>query len=379
MNRVHFNRPSLSGRELEFIGRAVEAMHLSGNGMFTRRCEQRLAELMGAPHVLLTTSCTHALEMAALLLGIEEGDEVIVPSFTFVSTASAFALRGARLVFADVREDTLNIDERRLPGLITARTRAIVPVHYAGVGCDMAEIMRLAEAHGVAVVEDNAHGLLGRYRGRGLGTFGALATQSFHETKNVTCGEGGALVINDRRYLERAEIIREKGTDRSRFVRGEVQKYTWLDHGSSYVLSEILAAFLFAQLLDIQRIQGARRAIWDRYRAGLGEWAAQTGAKLPTVPEEVEQSYHMFYVMMPSSAARSALKSHLDAAGVSAVTHYVPLHLSVMGQRYGTGTACPVTEQVSERLLRLPFHTGLTVDEIDRVIGAVTESGMATL
>jgi len=376
--RVHFNRPSLTGSELAFIERAVEAMHLSGNGSFTKQCEEHLATLLGAPRVLLTTSCTHALEMAALLLDIGAGDEVIVPSFTFVSTASAFALRGARLVFADVREDTLNLDERQLEGLITERTKAIVPVHYAGVACEMDEIARIAAAHGVAVVEDNAHGLTGRYHGRSLGTFGALATQSFHETKNVTCGEGGALIVNDLRYAERAEIIREKGTDRSRFMRGEVQKYTWVDHGSSYVLSEILAAFLYAQLREIERIQARRREIWHQYLAGLDDWARRSGARLPVVPAGVEQSYHMFYVMMPSSAARAALMSELEAAGVSAVTHYVPLHLSEMGRRLAGGAAaCPVTERASERLLRLPFHNRLTADDIERVIDAVVQSEVA--
>ena len=335
LTRVAFNRPSLVGSELELIKRAVDAAHLSGNGSFTKQCEAHLAAMMGARSVLLTTSCTHALEMAALLLDIRADDEVIVPSFTFVSTANAFALRGARLVFADVRPDTLNLDERRLEELITKRTKAIVPVHYAGIACEMDEILRIASSHGIAVVEDNAHGLLGRYKGKCLGSFGALATQSFHETKNVTCGEGGALVVNDGQYFERAEVIRDKGTNRSRFMRGEVQKYTWIDYGSSYVLSDILAAFLYAQLLAIDEIQAKRKQIWHRYEGGLADWARNAGARLPVVPSDIEQSYHMFHVILPSSAARDALMSQLDAAGVSAVTHYVPLHLSKMGRRLG--------------------------------------------
>jgi dTDP-4-amino-4,6-dideoxygalactose transaminase len=375
--RVPFNRPWLSGAELDFIRQAADGAHLSGNGPFTKRCEDLMASRLGAERVLLTTSCTHALEMAALLLDIGRGDEVIVPSFTFVSTASAFALRGARLVFADIREDTLNMDERRLEALVTSRTKAIVPVHYAGVSCDMDAIGVIASRHGVTIVEDNAHGLFGRYNGRYVGTIGALATQSFHETKNITCGEGGALVINDTRYASRAEIIREKGTDRSRFLRGEVQKYTWVDHGSSYVLSDILAAFLYAQLLAVDEIQEKRQAIWNRYRAGLEDWAQQTGVRLPVVPDGVEQSYHMFYIVLPSPAARAALMAHLQAADIAAVTHYVPLHLSHMARQLGvTGVDCPVTESVSERLLRLPFHNHLTIADIDRVIEIVTESGV---
>jgi dTDP-4-amino-4,6-dideoxygalactose transaminase len=377
VTRVPFNQPSLTGSEIGFIEQAVEAMHLSGNGSFTRQCETRLEAMLGAPRVLLTTSCTHALEMAALLLDVSAADEVIVPSFTFVSTASAFALRGARLVFADVRPDTLNLDEGKLEALITDRTKAIVVVHYAGVACEMDAIVSIASRHGVAVVEDNAHGLLGRYRGKCLGTFGALATQSFHETKNVTCGEGGALVVNDVKYAARAEIIREKGTDRSRFLRGEVQKYTWIDHGSSYVLSEILAAFLYAQLLAIDGIQAKRKEIWHKYQDGLAGWASRTGVRLPVVPPGVEQSYHMFYLIMPSPDERTGLIAHLDTAGVSAVSHYVPLHLSEMGRRFGGDAgSCPVTERVSECLLRLPFHNRLTGDDVDRVLGAVIESEM---
>src|SRR3954447_8968642 len=282
--RIPFNRSSLMGREMQYIAEAMLIGQIAGDQTFTRRCHAFIEKTLGAPKALLTTSCTHALEMAALLLEIKPGDEVIVPSFTFVSTVNAFVLRGATPVFADVRPDTLNIDEQKLPSLITERTRAIVPVHYAGVGCEMDEILLLAESAGVAVVEDNAHGLMGKYRGRSLGSFGAMATQSFHETKNVTCGEGGALLINDGRYVERAEIIREKGTNRSRFFRGQVDKYTWVDVGSSYLMSDVLAAFLYGQLEALETIQARRRRVWESYDAGLRDWCQERRVGTPTVP-----------------------------------------------------------------------------------------------
>jgi dTDP-4-amino-4,6-dideoxygalactose transaminase len=312
--------------------------------------------------------------MAALLLELAPGDEVIVPSFTFVSTANAFALRGARLAFADVRPDTLNIDEARLESLLTPRTRAIVPVHYAGVACEMDAIVSIARRHGVAVVEDNAHGLFARYRGRHLGTIGALATQSFHETKNLTCGEGGALLVNEPRYVERAEVLREKGTNRSRFFRGEVDKYTWVDVGSSYLPSDLLAAVLLAQLEARDTIQEKRRRVWERYRESLGGWARRTGARMPVVPPHCEQSYHMFYVLMPSLAARTKLIAHLKERGILSVFHYVPLHLSEMGRRFGARPGnCPVTEDTSDRILRLPFYNDLGEADQSRVVEAIHE------
>lgn len=329
---------------------------------------------LGVPRVLLTTSCTHALEMAALLLDVQSGDDVIVPSFTFVSTANAFVLRGARPIFIDIHPDTLNLDETQLERLITARTRAIVPVHYAGVGCAMDAIMAMAARHEIVVVEDNAHGLFGRYRGRWLGTFGALATQSFHETKNITCGEGGALLINDERFVERAEILREKGTNRGRFFRGQVDKYSWVDVGSSYLPSDMLAAFLLAQLEACDRIQAYRKAIWERYHAELGEWATGNGVRLPSVPPDCDQAYHMFYLLLPSLAARQALIAHLKERGILAVFHYLPLHLSPMGQAFGGKPGdCPVTEQVSDRILRLPFFNDLSIGEQTEVIAAVCQ------
>ena len=370
--RIPFNKPSLVGTEMGYMADALEQGHISGDGTYTCRCHALLEEALGVPKVLLTSSCTHALELSALLLNIRPGDEVIVPSFTFVSTVNAFVLRGARPIFIDVRPDTLNLDEAQLESLITSRTRAVVPVHYAGVACEMDTILEVAGRHGVAVVEDNAHGLFGTYKGRPLGTFGCLASQSFHETKNFTCGEGGALLVNDPSHVERAEIIREKGTDRSRFFRGQVDKYTWVDVGSSYLPSDMLAAFLYAQLEARERVQATRRRIWARYHAELQGWATDHGVRLPVVPPHCEQPYHMFYVLMRSMEHRQKLIEHLKARGILAVFHYVPLHLSEMGRRFGGKPGgCGVTEDVSDRLLRLPFFNALTDAEQAEVITAL--------
>jgi dTDP-4-amino-4,6-dideoxygalactose transaminase len=372
--RIPFNRATLVGRELELVQEAVLSGHLSGDGLFARRCELMLEEALGADRALMTSSCTHALELAALLLEIEPGDEVIVPSFTFVSTAAAFALRGARIVFADINPSTLNLDERALPDLVGERTRAIVPMHYAGVACEMDPIVDLARRRSLAIVEDNAHGLHATYRGKRLGTFGVLAAQSFHETKNFTCGEGGALIVNDPALVGRAEVIREKGTNRKAFLRSEVDKYTWVDLGSSYLLSELQAAFLMAQLEEREAIEQARRHVWWNYHEGLSGWAEETGTRLPFVPDHCEQPYHMFYILLPSLKARSELIEHLKRKSILAVFHYVPLHLSRMGERFGARRGqCPVTEDISDRLLRLPFYTGLTSSDQAEVIEAVTE------
>jgi dTDP-4-amino-4,6-dideoxygalactose transaminase len=370
--RIPFNRVSLQGGEIEYLRQAVEGGWTAGDGPFTRRCNELLERELGVTEVLLTTSCTHALEMAALLLDVEPGDEVIVPAFTFVSTVNAFVLRGARPVFVDVRPDTLNLDETLIEARITPRTKAIVPVHYAGVGCQMERILDVAARAGIAVVEDNAHGLFGKYRGRWLGTFGTLATQSFHETKNFGCGEGGALLVNDRRHAERAEVVREKGTNRSRFFRGQVDKYTWVDVGSSYLPSDLLAAFLYAQLEAWPRIQAKRRQIWERYDAGLADWRESRGVRGPIVPADCEQSYHMYYVLLPSLDARQSLIAHLRSHGILAVFHYLPLHLSDMGRRFGGRPGdCPVTEDVSDRLLRLPFYNDLSEPDQQSVIDAI--------
>jgi dTDP-4-amino-4,6-dideoxygalactose transaminase len=333
-----------------------------------------LANALGGGRVLLTTSCTHALDMSALLLDIGPADEVILPSFTFVSTANAFALRGARPIFADIRPDTLNIDESQVRELVGPRTKAIVAMHYAGVACELDTLAEIAADGGAALVEDNAHGLFGTYKGRPLGSVGSLAAQSFHETKNITCGEGGALVVNRPELVDRAEIVREKGTNRSRYFRGEVEKYTWVDFGSSYVPSEIVAAFLEAQLEACDRIQNARRRVWERYAADLAPWATLNGTRLPIVPEVCEHPYHLFYLLLPSLGARTRLIEHLRRRRILAVFHYLPLNRSPMGQQLvPDALPCPVAEDVADRLLRLPLYNDMTVDELDLVVEAVTE------
>jgi dTDP-4-amino-4,6-dideoxygalactose transaminase len=367
--KVDFNRPVTVGREFEYMREAIENRHISGDGLFTKKCHAFLEEKLGVPKALLTTSCTHALEMSALLLGIQPGDEVIIPDFTFVSTVNAFVVRGARPVFVDVQPDTLNLDESRLEAALTPRTKAVVPVHYAGVGCEMDAILEIAAQHHLAVVEDNAHGLFGKYKGKYLGTFGSMASQSFHETKNFSCGEGGALLINDPALVERAEIVREKGTNRSRFFRGQVDKYTWVDVGSSYLPSDILAAFLFAQFEQRERIQSHRKQVWELYYTGLKDWADAHDVHLPAVPPDREQAYHMFYMLMPDLERRQKLILYLREQGVYSVFHYLPLHLSDMGQRFGGRPGdCPVTERVSDQLVRLPFHNALTGNEQEQVI-----------
>ncbi|MFL6499458.1 MAG: dTDP-4-amino-4,6-dideoxygalactose transaminase [Candidatus Udaeobacter sp.] len=372
MIQIPFNRPFATGKELDYVGAAIAAPKFSGDGPFTAECHRLLERSLGLQKALLTTSCTHALEMAALLLNLEPGDEVIVPAFTFPSALNAFVLRGAKPVFVDVRADTLNIDETQIDHSITERTKAIFLVHYAGVGCEMDTVMPIMRRRGIAVVEDNAHGLYGKYRGQYLGTFGELATLSFHETKNFSCGEGGALLINDERFNERAEIVREKGTDRSRFFRGEVDKYTWVDIGSSYLPSDLLAAFLRAQLEHRDQIQARRRQIWETYARELAAWADANGVRLASIPLVCEQSYHMFYMIIPSLKSREALISHLAGFGILAVFHYLPLHLSPMGVRFGGRKGeFPITEDLSDRLLRLPFFTGMSSSEQRQVIDAV--------
>ena len=372
--RIPFNKASPTGLEMTYIAEAVASGHIAGDGPFTRKCRELLEAQLSVPKALITTSCTHALEMSALLIECQPGDEVIFPSFTFVSTVNAFVLRGVRPIFADVRLDTLNLDERQIEDLITPFTKAIVPVHYAGVACEMDAILEIASRHGLSVIEDNAHGLFGRYKGRYLGTLGCLATQSFHETKNFTSGEGGALLINDPRYIERAEIIREKGTNRSRFFRGQVDKYTWVDVGSSYLPSDILAAFLYAQLESRQQIQGKRRWLWENYNQHLKDWAGENGVRLPVIPGHCEQTYHMFYMLMPSLDVRQDFIAYLKTRGIQSVFHYLPLHLSDMGQRFGGKPGnCPVTEDISDRLVRLPFYNSLSSSDLEDVIGAVVE------
>lgn len=371
---IPFNRSSLEGRELDYIFQTIQIGQLAGDQTFSERCHRLLESVLGVPRAMVTTSCTHALELAALLLDIQPGDEVIVPSFTFVSTINAFVLRGARPVFCDVRPDTLNLDERKLERLVSPKTKVIVPMHYAGVGCEMDSILEIARRRGVAVVEDNAHGLFGKYKGRWLGTLGCLAAQSFHQTKNITCGEGGALLINDEHFIERAEILREKGTNRARFFRGGVDKYTWVDVGSSYLMSDVLAAFLYGQLEVWEAIQQKRRSVWERYDATLRNWAVQNDVRQPIIPRHCEQPFHMYYLLMPTLERRDALIACLKARGIHSVFHYLPLHLSEMGRKCGGKPGdCPVAEDLSDRLVRLPFYTSLSEEDQSKVIAAVQE------
>lgn len=368
---IPFNRAARAGNEQAYIDAAIEGGHLSADGPFTRDCSSLLEEMLGSP-VLLVHSCTAALEMAALLGEVGPGDEVIMPSYTFVSTANAFVLRGATPVFVDVTEDTLNLDAEAVAAAVTPRTKAIVPVHYAGVSCDMERLGAIAAEHRLLLVEDAAQGLLSSYRDRPLGTMGQLGAISFHETKNITCGEGGALVVNDPELMERAEILREKGTDRSRFFRGQTDKYTWMDLGSSHALSELGAAFLKAQLEEVERLTARRLAIWDAYRDGLADLERAGRARLPVVPDDCVHNAHMFYLLLGDLEEREALIGHLRGHGIGAVFHYVPLHSSTAGRRFGrVGGSLAVTDDVSARLVRLPLWPELSDAQVRRVTGAV--------
>ena len=356
---VPFNRPHLTGREFDYIQQAVDAGQLAGNGQFTRRCQEYLERRLGARRVLLTHSCTGALEMAALLLDLRAGDEVIMPSFTFVSTANAFVLRGAVPVFVDVRPDTLNLDERLIEAAITPRTRAIVAVHYAGVACDMDALVEIARRHNLKVVEDAAQALGSTYKDRPLGAIGDIGALSFHETKNVIAGEGGAIIINDADFAERAEILWEKGTNRSRFLRGQVDKYTWVDVGSSFLPGELTAAFLWAQLEQADAITAERLALWQRYYAA-SEPLRSLGAGLPYIPDDRTHNAHLFYVLLPRGLSQGEVLTELNRRNVNAVFHYVPLHSAPAGQRFGrVGSAMTVTDERSARLIRLPLWVGM--------------------
>ena len=362
-----FNRPFLTGREFDYIAEAHAHGMLAGDGRFTSRCHARLEQALGCAKALLTHSCTAALEMGALLAGVGPGDEVILPSYTFSSTANAFVLRGAVPVFVDIRPDTLNLDERLVEAAITPRTRAIVPVHYAGVACEMDALRDIAQRHRLMLIEDAAQAYGAHYRGRPLGTLGALGCLSFHETKNVISGEGGALLVNDATLLRRAEILREKGTDRSAFFRGEVDKYRWVDVGSSYLPGELVAAFLLAQLEQGDEIRRRRLEIWQHYHDGLAELEARGSLRRPVVPPHCAHNAHMYYVLLPSLAARQAVIGQLRDAGVQAVFHYVPLHSSPAGQRFGrAATPMPHTDAAAERLLRLPLWIGVDGDLVLR-------------
>jgi dTDP-4-amino-4,6-dideoxygalactose transaminase len=370
--RIPFNKPFLVGDESELVARCLASGNTAGDGPFTRECQQLMEQRFGASRVLLTTSCTSALEMAALLCDVAPGDEVILPSYTFVSTANAFLLRGATLKFVDVRPDTLNIDEQLIERAITPRTKVIVPVHYASIGCEMDAIGALARKHSLQVVEDAAQAVDATYRGTYLGTLGALGAYSFHASKNFGCGEGGALLVNDAKLAERAEIIREKGTNRSRFFRGQVDKYTWVDVGSSYIPADILAALLLSQLRHMDEITARRRRVHESYYAALQPLAERGLLTLPTIPAHCSSNYHMFYVIVADLATRTALIAHLKAAGILAVFHYVPLHTSPVGLSLGYESGMlPVTEDLSDRLLRLPMYAGLEDSAVAAVVEAI--------
>ncbi len=373
MPRIPFNKPYLTGRELTYIQRAHDAGRLAGDGHFTRQCNAWLEQRTGCTKALLTHSCTAALEMAALLADIQPGDEIIMPSYTFVSTANAFVLRGGVPVFVDVRPDTFNIDETLLEAAITPRTKAIVPVHYAGVACEMDTIMAIANAYHLLVIEDAAQGIMAAYKGRALGSIGHLGCLSFHETKNVISGEGGALLINDARFIERAEIIREKGTNRSKFFRGEVDKYTWVDLGSSYLPGELIAAFLWAQLECAEELTARRTAIWRAYYDALAPCESCRALRRPVIPAACQHNAHMFYVVLSGVQERTQLIAHLHAHNIAAVFHYVPLHASPAGRRYGrVAGELRVTAMAADGLLRLPLWLGLEphVPDIARQIVA---------
>jgi dTDP-4-amino-4,6-dideoxygalactose transaminase len=369
--KIAFNRPTVTGNELAYISEALENHHISGDGRFTERCHAWLESTLGAPRAFLTHSCTAALEMAAMLCELGPGDEVILPSYTFASTANAVVLRGATPVFVDIRPDTVNLDETLIEAAITPATKAIFAVHYAGGACDMAAIMDIAERHGLIVVEDAAHALMSRYRGRALGAIGHLAALSFHETKNFISGEGGALIVNDPRFIERAEIIREKGTTRSRFFRGEVDRYEWVDVGSSYLPSDMIAAFLFAQFESAESLLARRRALWNRYYDGLADIDTAGLARRPVFDPDCEHNAHLFYLLLPDSATRARLIASLNDAGIMAPFHYVPLHSAPAGRRFGrTAGSLPVTDDIAGRLVRLPLWHDMTV-EPDIVIDAI--------
>ncbi|MHC4661417.1 MAG: dTDP-4-amino-4,6-dideoxygalactose transaminase [Planctomycetota bacterium] len=371
---IQFNKPCLAGNELKYLKQVIESRKFSGDGRFSRLCEEWFEKHFGCLKALLTTSCTHALEMAAILIDTNPGDEVIMPSYTFVSTANAFVLRGARIVFVDIRPDTLNIDESLLEDAITEKTKAIVPVHYAGISCEMEKICSLAEKHGLFVIEDAAQGVMSEYKGQHLGTLGDLGCYSFHETKNYTCGEGGAIILNNEKYIGRAEIIREKGTNRSEFFRGQVDKYTWVDIGSSYLLSELNAAFLFAQLEEAEKINNNRLDLWNLYYELLSPLAEKNLLELPSVPEHCKPNGHMFFAGLRDLEERTNLIRHLGKNDILSVFHYIPLHSSPFGKTVGRFHGeDKFTTSTSNRLLRLPIYYNMKFSDVERICGLIKD------
>lgn len=370
---IPFNRPVHTGNEDQYVFASMRSDKISGDGEFGQKCSNWFEQYLGCTKVLLTPSCTHALEMAALLIDIKPGDEVIMPSYTFVSTANAFVLRGAKIVFVDIRPDTMNIDEKLIEVAITSRTKAIVPVHYAGVACEMDEVMAIADRHGLYVIEDAAQGMMSTYKQKHLGTIGHIGTYSFHETKNYTSGgEGGLLIINDEQFIHRAEIIREKGTNRCQFFRGQVDKYSWVDLGSSYLLSDIQAAYLWGQLKKVKEINQNRLDIWDRYYSALTVLEQAGHVSLPVVPKDCEHNAHIFYVKVQNLEERTALISYMNGEGLNSIFHYVPLHSAIAGRKFGHFHGKDMYTTVeSERLIRLPMWYGMRIEEIEMVVKAL--------
>ena len=371
--KIPFNKASFNPDAIKNIQNAISQGHISGDGSYTKKCSEFLEYNLKVKRALITTSCTHALEMAAILLNIKDGDEIIAPSYTFVSTVNAFVSRGAKPIFIDIKMDTLNMDENHIENLITKKTKAIIPVHYAGVGCEMDKILDLSRKYNIPIVEDNAHGLFAKYKDRYLGTFGTFATQSFHETKNYSCGEGGALLINDNKFINRAEIIREKGTNRKVYYDGEVDKYSWQDIGSSYLPSDILSAILYTQLNDRNKIQKKRKSVFDYYYNNLVDWAHDNRVLLPKVPDYCEQSYHMFYMIMPTLKKRNSFLNILNDAGIKSIFHYVPLHSSRMGLKFGNRKSdLPVTEKIGDCLVRLPFFNKISKHQLKYIVKIIS-------
>jgi len=372
LKNIPFNKPSVVGKEIQYIKNSIRNGHISGRGPFTIKAENILKkQIFSSGDIFLTTSCTHALEISSILVDFKKGDEVIVPSYTFVTSALAFYMHGAKLVFADIREDTLNIDENKIEKLISKKTRCIVVVHYAGVGCEMDNIINIARKYNLIVVEDNAHGLYAKYKNRFLGTFGHLSTLSFHETKNIICGEGGAIIVNDKKFIDRTTKILEKGTDKIKFLKNQVNKYSWIDKGSSYVMSDLLASFLYAQLEKSKKIIKKRKDIWNYYYENLSHWALNNNVNLPFVPKYCDQSYHMFYLIFPNRKTRNQIISYLNQKNIKAIFHYLPLHLAKIIKKQSGKYNCPISIKMSKRIIRIPFFNSIKKSELNYIVNTI--------
>ena len=372
VKEIPFNKPYIAGNEIKYINNSIANGHISGRGPFTIKAENILKkQTYSSSDVFLTSSCTHALEISSILINLNKGDEIIVPSYTFVTTALAFYMHGAKIVFADIRVDTLNIDENKIEKLISKKTKAIVVVHYAGVGCEMDTIMKIAKKYNLIIVEDNAHGLYAKYKKKNLGTFGNLSTLSFHETKNIISGEGGAIIVNDKKLTNRTENILEKGTNKLKFLKGHINKYHWVDKGSSYVMSDLLASFLCAQLEKSEKIRNIRKKIWLHYNKNLKNWSLINRFRLPFVPKHCDQSHHMFYIILPNKKTRDKMILYLNKQNIKAIFHYLPLHLSKIAKKQSRQYDCPISKKISERIIRLPFYNNIKISELNYIISSI--------